>query len=314
MSANDSSKASRLTALRRFAINLTILNVVGHIFLGFEQSWAQLLITVATAYSMEIMLELIDARSNQRPLAFAGGLRDLIDFLLPAHISALSIAMLLWANDQLLPFAFAAAVATGSKAILRVPIGKGSQHFLNPSNSAITVTMILLPGVLFAPPYEFTEKLGGAEYWILPGLIIVLGTLINRLTGRLPLIAGWVGGFVLQALARSSVFGTPAVAALLPMTGVVFVIYTFYMVTDPGTTPSGSWSQVVFGAAVAGVYGLLIVLHVGAAIFVALTIVCGLRGIGLCANVLAARRARGKVVVQAPAAAQEPAVARAGEL
>jgi enediyne biosynthesis protein E5 len=313
MPANDSSKASRLTALRRFAINITILNVVGHIFLGFEQSWAQLLIAVATSYSMEMMLEVIDARSKQRPLAFAGGLRNLIDFLLPAHITGLSIAMLLFANDELWPFAFAAAVASGSKALLRVPIGKGSRHFLNPSNLAITVTMGLLPWIRFAPPYEFTENLSGAGYWILPGVIIVLGTLINRLTGRLPLIAGWVGGFVLQALARSWVFGTPAVAALLPMTGVMFVIYAFYMVTDPGTTPSGSWSQVVFGAAVAGVYGLLIVLHVGAAIFVALTIVCGLRGIGLSANALAARRARGTVMLQAPAAAQEPVAARVGE-
>ena len=129
----------------------------------------------------------------------AGGLGNLVDFLLPAHITGLSIAMLLWANDQLLPFIFAAAVATGSKAILRVPVGKSTRHFLNPSNFGITLTLILLPWVGFAPPYEFTENLSGAGYWILPALIIVLGTLVNRLTHRLPLIAGWVGGFVLQA-------------------------------------------------------------------------------------------------------------------
>ena len=124
MIAKDRSKVIRLAALRRFATTITILNIVGHIFLGFEQSWAQPLVALATTYSLEMVLEAIDARSNQRPLAFAGGLRNLVDFLLPAHITGLSIAMLLWANDQLLPFAFAAAVATGSKALLRVPIGK----------------------------------------------------------------------------------------------------------------------------------------------------------------------------------------------
>src|SRR5437588_3352925 len=272
MTPKDSSKVTRLTALRRFATTITILNVVGHIFLGFEQSWAQPLVALATTYSMELVLELMDARSHQRPLAFAGGLRNLVDFLLPAHITGLSIAMLLWANDQLLPFAFAAAVATGSKAILRVPVGKGTRHFLNPSNFGITLTLILLPWVGFAPPYEFTETLRGAGYWILPGLIIVLGTLVNRLTGRLPLIAGWVGGFVLQACLRSVLFGFPVVAALLPMTGVMFVIYTFYMITDPGTTPTGSRAQVAFGAGVAAVYGLLIVAHVVAAIFIALAL------------------------------------------
>src|SRR2546421_7560124 len=230
MTPKDNSKATRLTALRRFATTITILNVVGHIYLGFEQSWAQPLVALATTYSMEVVLEVIDARNNQRPLAFASGLGSLIDFLLPAHITGLSIAMLLWANDQLLPFVFAAAVATGSKAILRVPVGKGTRHFLNPSNFGITLTLILLPWVGFAPPYEFTENLSGAGYWILPALIIVLGTLVNRLTGRLPLIAGWVGGFILQATLRSLLLGMPVVAALLPMTSVMFVIYTFYMV------------------------------------------------------------------------------------
>ena len=302
MTPKDSSKATRLTALRRFATTITILNVVGHIYLGFEQSWAQPLIALATTYSMELLLELIDARTNRRPLAFAGGMRNLVDFLLPAHITGLSIAMLLWANDQLWPFVFAAAVATGSKAILRIPIGKSTRHFLNPSNLGITMTLILLPWVGFAPPYEFTENLTGVGYWILPGLIIVLGTMVNRLTGRLPLIAAWVGGFVLQACLRSVLFGLPVVAALLPMTGVMFVIYTFYMITDPGTTPTGSRAQVAFGAGVAAVYGLLIVVHVVAAIFIALTLVCALRGLSLFTKALLARRTQAKAVAQEPTA------------
>ena len=105
MTEKDKGKAVRLAALRRFATTITLLNIVGHIYLGFEQSWAQPLVALATTYSMEIVLELVDARNNRRPPAFAGGLRNLVDFLLPAHITGLSIAMLLWANDQLAPFA-----------------------------------------------------------------------------------------------------------------------------------------------------------------------------------------------------------------
>ena len=117
----------------------------------------------------------------------------------------------------------------------------------------------------------------------------------------------WVGGFVLQAFLRSVLFGTPIVAELLPMTSVMFVIYTFYMVTDPGTTPTAPLAQVVYGAAVAAIYGMLIVLHVVAAIFIALTIVCALRGLGLYAKALASRRTRTKVVQS------EPAIVRVGE-
>ncbi|HBL25338.1 MAG TPA: enediyne biosynthesis protein UnbU, partial [Acidobacteria bacterium] len=40
MSATVVKKDLRLTALRRFAIAITTLNVLGHTVLGFEQAWA----------------------------------------------------------------------------------------------------------------------------------------------------------------------------------------------------------------------------------------------------------------------------------
>src|ERR1041385_1886644 len=95
MIANQWNDAIRLGGLRRFAIAITILNILGHTVLGFEQSWAQPLVAMATAYSLEIVFELIDAWATRRPLKFAGGVRNFIDFLLSAHISALAVSMLL---------------------------------------------------------------------------------------------------------------------------------------------------------------------------------------------------------------------------
>jgi hypothetical protein len=285
---NNWYKSNRLAGLRRFAIAITFLNLLGHTILGFEQSFAQPLVALFTAYSTEILLELIDAKLNQRSPQFAGGLRHLIDFLLPAHITGLAVAMLLYANDQLLPIAFATAVAISSKAIFRAPVGKATRHFLNPSNFGITLTLLLFPWVGIAPPYQFTENLSGAADWILPGLIVVSGTFLNaRFTGKLPLIAGWVGGFIVQAVLRSFIFGTPVVAGFIPMTGVAFVLFTFYMVTDPGTTPSKLLDQVIFGASVATTYGLLMVNHIVFGFFFALTIVCTMRGLGFYAQALA---------------------------
>ena len=66
------------------------------------------------------------------------------------------------------------------------------------------------------------------------------------------------------------------------MTGVAFILYTFYMVTDPATTPERTGAQIVFGAAVAVMYGILIAVHVVFGLFFALTAVSTLRGVGLC--------------------------------
>jgi hypothetical protein len=289
-----------LAALRRFAVAITALNVAGHTVLGFEQAWIVPVAAVVTAYITELGLEAVDAWATARPRRFSGGPRALPDFLLPAHITGLAVGMLLYANQRLWPILFAVVVAVASKQIFRVPVGHTRRHFLNPSNTGIAVTLLLFPWVGIAPPYHFTENLDGAWDWILPGLIVVTGTLLNgKLTGRLPLIGGWVGGFAAQAVIRGLLFGTPLAAGLLPMTGLAFVLFTNYMVTDPGTTPSKPSAQVAFGAAVAATYGALMLLHIVFGLFFALAIVCATRGLGLYGLALVRARAQALALARA---------------
>ena len=169
------------------------------------------------------------------------------------------------------------------------------------------MTLLLFPIVGIAPPYQFTERLGAAGDWILPCVIIVSGTFLNaKFTGRLPLIAAWLAGFALQACARSLIFGTPTIAALTPMTGMAFILFTFYMVTDPATSPARTRAQILFGAGVAAVYGFLVVCHVVFGLFFALTIVCALRGVRLYADAFEARQhERARLELQTPAATIE---------
>ena len=284
MSAHEiSNRVDRLGGLRRFAVAITVLNILGHTFFGFEQSFAQPVVALISAYTVELLLELIDARCNRRPLRFTGGgVRRFVEFLLSAHITGLACAMLLYANERLGPVIFASVVAICSKAVLRVPAGNGTRHFFNPSNFGITVTLLAFSWVSVAPPYQFTENMIGIGDWILPAVMVCTGTFLNaRFTHRLPLIAGWLGGFVAQAALRSLFLNTPFEAGLIPMTGVAFILYTFYMITDPATTPSGWRDQIVFGVSVAAVYGVLMVTHVVFGLFFALTLVCAFRG--LCA-------------------------------
>jgi hypothetical protein len=297
----------RLAALRRFAIAISLLNLFGHTLFGFEQSWIQPLAALVTAYSVEIVLELVDARATHRPTLLVPDLRCVVDFLLPAHITGLAVAMLIYTNDRVMPTVFATAIAVASKWLFRAPAGAGTRHFLNPSNFGITLTLLLFPWVGIAQPYQFTANLTGLGDWALPGLVVVTGTFLNvRLTRKVPLILGWLGGFVLQAVLRSWVFDLPLMPGLTPMTGFAFVIFTYYMVTDPGTTPSAPWVQALFGGAVAAMYGLLITAHVVFGLFFGLTVVCIGRGLGMYA--LAHLAARERPAVAAPTT--RPIVAR----
>src|SRR5215471_10956493 len=297
----------RLGGLRRFAVAITILNLLGHLVFGFEQSYAQPLVALAAAYGMELGLELIDSLASGRAPKYSAGAIGFIDFLLPAHITALAVSMLLYANDRLWVVAFASAVAVGSKTLIRVRIGTGQRHFLNPSNFGVSVTLLLFPWVGIAQPYQFTENIGPVGHWLLPAIIIASGTFLNtRFTRKLPLIASWLAGFVLQGLFRSFITGAPALAPLVPMTGVAFLLFTFYMITDPATSPSKSRSQVAFGLAVAAAYGLLVALHAVFGLFFGLTIICIIRGIALyCWQALAAHKIRRTATIKAAAAINE---------
>ena len=319
-------KVDRLGGLRRFAAAITIFNLLGHVWFGFEQSWAQPFVGLAAAYGMELMLELLQcAIERRRPRLLAGGRQQFVDFFLPAHISGLAVSMLLYSNDRLLPIAFAAAAAIASKHIFRVQTSQAGRHFFNPSNLGITATLLLFPWVGISPPYHFTENLTGWGDWFVPGFIIVSGTFLNtRFTRRLPLILAWLTGFVVQAALRSFFLDAQFTAALLPMTGVAFILYTFYMVTDPPTTPSGNASQVAFGFSVAAAYGLLMVVHVVFGLFFALTIVSTVRGMYLFflplvsgkREVVPRQQSAEQAIVapHGPPTNREPAIARGSDL
>ena len=297
----------RLAGLRRFAVAITVLNVLGHTVLGFEQSVLQVLVALGAAYGTELLLELLDARFNGRPPRFAAGWRTLVDSLLSAHISGLAVGMLLYANDRLMPFAFAASAAIASKTLFKTSTPNGRVHVFNPSNFGISLTLLLFAWVGIAPPYHFTENLPAVGRVLLPLVIVATGSTLNaRFTHRVPVIAAWLTGFVLQALARSIVHGTPLVAALLPMTGVAFLLFTFYMVTDPATTPGGARAQLLFGGATAVTYGALVSAHVVFGLFFSLSIVCTARWAMLYLRALSAAPAAAPRAARASAPATAP--------
>jgi hypothetical protein len=279
----------RYLALRNFALSISVFNVFGYTLLGFEQPWLWALLSVLAAYGTELLLDAIAAWSQRRRPRFLGnGVRGVYEFLLPAHITGLAVNMLLYANNLYWPILFAVVVAISQKYVLQAPVGGKMRHFMNPSNSGIALTLLLFGSwVAISPPYMFTEWASSFFKLLIPLVILTAGTVINaKLTGRTLLVVGWAGGFLIQAFVRHWIWGVQLNTALGVMTGVAFVLFTNYMITDPGTTPSKPRQQFIFGASVAVVYAALMAANIVFTLFFATAIVCAGRGLGWWAAVL----------------------------
>lgn len=276
-------KDPRYLALRNFAMSISVFNIFGYTLLGWEQPWLWPILAVVTAYTTEMVFELISSWAGHRKPGFTGrGPRGVMEFLLPAHITGLACNMLLYANDRWWPVMFAVVIAVSQKHVLRAPIAGRLRHFMNPSNLGISVTLLTLgTWVSISPPYQFTEWANSYFKLMIPMIILTAGTVLNAmLTKKTALIVGWMGAFAIQAFVRHWIFGVQLNTALGVMTGVAFVLFSNYMITDPATTPSKGMAKFMFGSSCAFVYGILMAFNIVYTLFFALCIVCAARGLG----------------------------------
>lgn len=273
---------SRGRALRRSAASLTLITVLGHTVLGFEQSYLAPVAGVLTGVTTEFVLETVDAWAQRRPARYLGVPRDRVaDFFLPSFSCGLLCAMLLYGNGHLMPIVLAVLIGVGGTYAFRAraPETAGTA-FLNPVAFGVVAVLLLFPWVGLAPAYQFTEWVAWPFDLIVPLAVLAGGVTANSGPGgRLPLMLGWAGGFALQACVRGGLTDVSTAGALLPMTGTAFALYAGYVITDPGTSPVRPRDQVVFGLATAAVYGLLVQFHIVFGPFFALVIVCAARGL-----------------------------------
>ncbi|MEV0758043.1 enediyne biosynthesis protein UnbU [Streptosporangium sp. NPDC050280] len=290
----------RERAFRRLAASLTLITVLGHTVLGFEQSCLAPVVGVLTGVTAELVLETVEAWSWRRPPRYLGVPRArVVGLLLPSYVCGLLCAMLLYGNGHLMPIALAVLIGVGGTYVFRMKApdvsrvkapetpeqGRRTEDvpgspFLNPAAFGIVAVLLLFPWVGLAPAYQFTAWVSGPFDLVVPLAVLAWGTAVNaRLAGRLPLLVGWTGGFALQALVRGALTDVSTVSALLPMTGTAFALYAGYVIVEPGTSPARPREQVVFGLATATVYGLLLQFHVVSGLFFALVIVGAGRGL-----------------------------------
>ena len=161
----------RLFALWYFTTLMIVWNILGHTYLGFEQSHAAVIVGIGAAIFMQFFLEWVDATAREPRSALGRRLGKFFQRTSRRAHSRVSPARCCFIRTNgsgrlSLP----SSLSIGSKVLFRAPVGGGrTQHIFNPSNFGVALTLVLFPQVGFAPPYHFTENITGVWDWILPG-------------------------------------------------------------------------------------------------------------------------------------------------
>lgn len=218
-----------------FAAILTAYVVMGTLWLGFNRSPLQILSIVAAGCALDMMLHwLLRKRELLVPLS--------------AYISSLSIAILLnFAHDPWLLF-FPIFLTIGSKYLFTFD----GRHIFNPSLFGVSATLLLAGHLISAAPaYQW----GGS--WAMSAFIVVaaLALFVFRI-GRGWLIMSFLLFYALQTALRAWLMRAhlpPEMLFLGTMTSAPFFLFTFFMLTDPKTSPSSRSGQVALAFAIAAV-------------------------------------------------------------
>src|SRR6184192_659127 len=159
-----------------------------------------------------------------------------------AYITGISLALLVKPRAGLLwPFALGGFVAIASKYVLQYR----GRHLWNPSNFAISLLVLAAPGSIAILSRKWGNDLAtNAVIWCF-GLLIVSRVRMLHVT------LSYVACFVALAMVRSMIVGGPLLAEIAPLTGPMYQLFIFFMITDPKTTVSTVRGRVIVAAAVA---------------------------------------------------------------
>ena len=162
--------------------------------------------------------------------------------LLSAYISGISLTLLLKPQGGALwPFVLGGILAIGSKYVLR----DRDQHLWNPTNFAIVALLLLAPDRVSVLSHQWGNDLPtNLVIWCF-GLIIAARVRVLHIT-----LAYVIAFLVLNGL-RSVLLGQPVLPELAPITGPMYQLFVFFMITDPRTVVRGRRKQIVVAIVIA---------------------------------------------------------------
>jgi Na+-transporting NADH:ubiquinone oxidoreductase subunit NqrB len=156
-------------------------------------------------------------------------------------ISGLSLCLLLRTNSLWLA-GLAAAVAIASKFVVRVH----GKHLFNPTNAGIVLT-ILVTGRVWVSPGQW----GNVAFFAF--LMACLGGLVVNRAARSDVTWAFMAAYLALVFGRSAWLGEPMAIPLHRVENGALLLFTFFMISDPKTTPDSRAGRMVFAVVVATV-------------------------------------------------------------
>jgi len=197
---------------------ITSILLTAHLSFGILEGWERTGLAIVTAFATEMAL----GRITYGKWPYAAS----------AYITGISVGILL-RSPFLWPYALCAFISIASKYVLRFR----GRHLWNPSNLGVSLVLFLAPDTVSLLSVQWGNV-------VAPMVVIwLLGSVIVWRVGRFYLSATYVASFLLFSFIRAAVAGVPWVAAVAPITGPMYQLFIFFMVTDPKVTVRPMWAQ-----------------------------------------------------------------------
>jgi Na+-translocating ferredoxin:NAD+ oxidoreductase RnfD subunit len=205
---------------------ITGILLVGQLSFGILESYTRTVLAIASSMVMELILaRLITGKWPH---------------LASAYITGISVGILI-RSPAIWPYILCGLISITSKYAIRWH----GRHLWNPSNLGVSAMLFLAPATVAGLSVQW-----GNALW--PMLVIwLLGSLIIWRLRRFHICATYVISFLVLSGVRSAVTGDPWLAAVAPITGPMYQLFVFFMITDPKTTVRTKWGQCLVAFAVA---------------------------------------------------------------
>jgi Na+-transporting NADH:ubiquinone oxidoreductase subunit NqrB len=206
---------------------LTSLLAFGITALDFGIHWQNALVIMVTAQAVQYFGTRIFELPRFDPLS--------------ALITSLSLTLLL-RTDLVLLAALAAVIAIGSKFVLRVR----GKHVFNPANVALVAMMPISDQAWVSAGQWGSAALGAFT-------LSCLGFLVLTRARRAETTIAFLAFFGALLLGRALWLGDPLSIPLHQLQNGALLIFAFFMISDPKTTPDAPVGRVLYAGVVASV-------------------------------------------------------------
>jgi Na+-translocating ferredoxin:NAD+ oxidoreductase RnfD subunit len=221
-------RASEIDPRYLIAFLITLVLVAAQLRYHMLGSYDRLALTLVVCTATEALLSWFD--------------RGKVVNLLSAYISGISLTLLLKPQGGALwPFALGGFLAISSKYVLQY---RGN-HLWNPTNFAISALLLAAPDRVSILSHQFGNDLT-------TNLVIwIFGLIIAARVGVVHITLTYVASFLILNGARAAALGQPMLPELAPITGPMYQLFVFFMITDPRTVVRGRRRQMVVAVMIA---------------------------------------------------------------